>query len=189
MSKFFIHTSSFVDKSAKIMEGTKIWHFCNIMPDSTIGRNCVLGQNVFVGKNVVIGDNCKIQNNVSLYDGVECQNNVFVGPSVVFTNVINPRSFIERKDEFKKTILYEGTSIGANATIICGNSIGKYSLVGAGSVVNRDVNDFELVVGNPIRRIGWIDKTGLKLDFSNQNTVTSNGLKYQLDDNLVKIIK
>ena len=143
----------------------------------------------FVGKNVLIGDNCKIQNNVSLYDGVECQNNVFVGPSVVFTNVINPRSFIERKDEFKKTILYEGSSIGANATIICGNSIGKYSLVGAGSVVNGDVNDFELVVGNPIRRIGWIDKTGLKLDFSNQNTVTSNGLKYQLDDYKKNIVE
>jgi len=187
--KPFIHNTSHVEKLSQIGENTKIWHFCHVMSNAKIGDNCILGQNVFVGKNVLIGDNCKIQNNVSLYDGVECQNNVFVGPSVVFTNVINPRSFIERKDEFKKTILYEGSSIGANATIICGNSIGKYSLVGAGSVVNGDVNDFELVVGNPIRRIGWIDKTGLKLDFSNQNTVTSNGLKYQLDDNLVKIIK
>lgn len=189
MSKIFIHKSSFVDKSAEIMDGVKIWHFCNIMPNSSVGKNCVIGQNVFVGQNVIIGDNCKIQNNVSLYDGVECEDKVFIGPSVVFTNVINPRSFIERKDEFKKTIIQEGSSIGANATIICGNNIGKYSLVGAGSVVNKKVNDFELVVGNPIRRIGWVDINGLKLDFSNQNIVISNGIKYQLENNLVKVIK
>ena len=183
MSKPFIHASSFVDKSAKIMEGVKIWHFCNIMPDSTIGRNCVLGQNVFVGKNVLIGGNCKIQNNVSLYDGVVCQDDVFIGPSAVFTNVINPRSFIERKDEFKSTVIHKGSSIGANSTIICGNNIGQYALVGAGSVVNRDILDFEVVVGNPCRNIGWISIEGERIVFDSDGFAESNGKKYYLKNN------
>lgn len=189
MSKFFVHKTSFIDKSASIKNGTKIWHFCNIMSNSSIGENCILGQNVFVGQNVIIGDNTKIQNNVSLYDGLICEEEVFIGPSVVFTNVINPRSFIERKNEFKKTFLLKGCSIGANATIICGNKIGKYSLIGAGSVVNRDVKDFELVVGNPIRHIGWVDIEGNRLRFDNQDKISVKGRTYELNNNKVTLLK
>ncbi len=189
MSKFFVHKTSFIDKSASIKKGTKIWHFCNIMLNSSIGENCILGQNVFVGQNVIIGDNTKIQNNVSLYDGLICEEEVFIGPSVVFTNVINPRSFIERKNEFKKTFLLKGCSIGANATIICGNKIGKYSLIGAGSVVNRDVKDFELVVGNPIRHIGWVDIEGNRLRFDNQDKINVKGRTYELNNNKVTLLK
>ena len=187
MGKFFIHKSSFLDSSSKVGAGTKIWHFCNVLSNVIIGENCILGHNVFIGRNVFIGNNVKIQNNVSIYDGINCQDDVFIGPSVVFTNVINPRSFIERKDEFKKTELSVGCSIGANATIICGNNIGQYSLIGAGSVVNRDVKNFEVVVGNPIRHIGWIDVEGLKLDFKSSNEIISNGRKYILENNSVKI--
>jgi len=189
MSKFFVHKTSFIDKSASIKNGTKIWHFCNIMSNSSIGENCILGQNVFVGQNVIIGDNTKIQNNVSLYDGLICEEEVFIGPSVVFTNVINPRSFIERKNEFKKTFLLKGCSIGANATIICGNKIGKHSLIGAGSVVNRDVKDFELVVGNPIRHIGWVDIEGNRLRFDNQDKISVKGRTYELNNNKVTLLK
>lgn len=189
MSKFFIHKTSFIDKSALIKKGTKIWHFCNIMSNSSIGENCILGQNVFVGQNVIIGDNTKIQNNVSLYDGLICEEEVFIGPSVVFTNVINPRSFIERKNEFKKTFLLKGCSIGANATIICGNKIGKYSLIGAGSVVNRAVKDFELVVGNPIRHIGWVDIEGNRLRFNNEDKISVKGRTYELNNNKVTLLK
>ena len=189
MSKFFVHKTSFIDKSASIKNGTKIWHFCNIMSNSSIGENCILGQNVFVGQNVIIGDNTKIQNNVSLYDGLICEEEVFIGPSVVFTNVINPRSFIERKNEFKKTFLLKGCSIGANATIICGNKIGKHSLIGAGSVVNRDVKDFELVVGNPIRHIGWVDIEGNRLRFDNEDKISVKGRTYELNNNKVTLLK
>lgn len=189
MSKFFIHKTSFIDQSALIKKGTKIWHFCNIMSNSSIGENCILGQNVFVGQNVIIGDNTKIQNNVSLYDGLICEEEVFIGPSVVFTNVINPRSFIERKNEFKKTFLLKGCSIGANATIICGNKIGKYSLIGAGSVVNRAVKDFELVVGNPIRHIGWVDIEGNRLRFNNEDKISVKGRTYELNNNKVTLLK
>ena len=189
MSKFFVHKTSFIDKSASIKNGTKIWHFCNIMSNSSIGENCILGQNVFVGQNVIIGDNTKIQNNVSLYDGLICEEEVFIGPSVVFTNVINPRSFIERKNEFKKTFLLKGCSIGANATIICGNKIGKYSLIGAGSVVNRAVKDFELVVGNPIRHIGWVDIEGNRLRFDNEDKISVKGRTYELNNNKVTLLK
>lgn len=189
MSKFFVHKTSFIDKSASIKNGAKIWHFCNIMSNSSIGENCILGQNVFVGQNVIIGDNTKIQNNVSLYDGLICEEEVFIGPSVVFTNVINPRSFIERKNEFKKTFLLKGCSIGANATIICGNKIGKYSLIGAGSVVNRAVKDFELVVGNPIRHIGWVDIEGNRLRFDNEDKISVKGRTYELNNNKVTLLK
>lgn len=189
MSNFFVHKTSFIDKSASIKKGAKIWHFCNIMSNSSIGKNCILGQNVFVGQNVIIGDNTKIQNNVSLYDGLICEEEVFIGPSVVFTNVINPRSFIERKNEFKKTFLLKGCSIGANATIICGNKIGKYSLIGAGSVVNRAVKDFELVVGNPIRHIGWVDIEGNRLRFDNEDKISVKGKTYELNNNKVTLLK
>jgi UDP-2-acetamido-3-amino-2,3-dideoxy-glucuronate N-acetyltransferase len=150
------------------------------MENVEIGKDSILGQNCFIGRKVIVGDNCKIQNNISLYEGVIIKNKVFIGPSAVFTNVINPRSFIERKDEFMETIIEEGSTIGANATIICGNSIGKYSLIGAGSVVNRKVKDFEVVVGNPIRCIGWISEEGLKLDFSKADYVIVNKKKYIL---------
>jgi len=189
MSKFFVHKTSFIDQSALIKKGAKIWHFCNIMSNSSIGENCILGQNVFVGQNVIIGNNTKIQNNVSLYDGLICEEEVFIGPSVVFTNVINPRSFIERKNEFKKTFLLKGCSIGANATIICGNKIGKYSLIGAGSVVNRAVKDFELVVGNPIRHIGWVDIEGNRLRFDNEDKISVRGRTYELNNNNVTLLK
>lgn len=187
MSKFFKHKSSYIDPKAIVGEGTKIWHFCNVLGNVSIGKNCILGQNVFIGENVILGNNVKVQNNVSIYDGVHCKNDVFIGPSVVFTNVINPRSFVERKNEFKKTTLFEGSTVGANATVICGNSIGRYSLIGAGSIVNRDVKDFEVVVGNPIRHIGWVDINGSRLNFQSKKQILSNGKKYVLENNNIKI--
>jgi UDP-2-acetamido-3-amino-2,3-dideoxy-glucuronate N-acetyltransferase len=160
---FFVHESSFVDQPCRIGAGTKIWHFCHVMQDSHIGRNCSLGQNVLVSSHVKIGDGCKIQNNVSLYTGVELEDHVFCGPSMVFTNVVNPRSQVSRKDEYKRTLVRQGASIGANATIVCGVTIGRYAFVGAGAVVTRDVPDFALVVGNPARRSGWMCRCGVKL--------------------------
>ena len=179
----FIHPTSIVDDKSRIGSGVKIWHFSHIMKDVIIGNNTIIGQNSFIASNVKIGNNCKIQNNVSLYDGVVCQDDVFIGPSAVFTNVINPRSFIERKDEFKSTIIHKGSSIGANSTIICGNNIGQYALVGAGSVVNRDILDFEVVVGNPCRNIGWISIEGEKIVFDSSGFAISNGKKYCLKNN------
>jgi UDP-2-acetamido-3-amino-2,3-dideoxy-glucuronate N-acetyltransferase len=157
---FFIHESSYMDDGASIGEGTKVWHFSNIMKGAKIGSNCILGQNVFVASNVVIGDNVKIQNNVSLYDGVHIEDDAFIGPSVVFTNVINPRSFIERKSEFKKTLVCKGSSIGANSTIICGNNIGSYSIVGAAAVVTRDIIDHSVSYGSPAVARSWVCKCG-----------------------------
>ena len=162
---FFVHPSSAVDSGARIGTGTKIWHFCHIMPGAVIGGHCQLGQNVFVDNNVEIGHGVKIQNNVSLYNGVRVEDDVFLGPSMVFTNVTNPRSFVERKHEFKPTFLRIGCSIGANATIVCGVEIGAYALVGAGAVIIRDVPAYAMVAGNPARRIGWISQTGEKLLF------------------------
>jgi UDP-2-acetamido-3-amino-2,3-dideoxy-glucuronate N-acetyltransferase len=160
---YFIHESSYVDDGAIIGVGTKVWHFCHIMPGAKIGNNCSLGQNVNVGSRAVIGNGVKIQNNVSVYDDVVIEDDVFCGPSCVFTNVINPRAFVERKDEYKKTIIKKGVSIGANATIICGVTIGEYSMIGAGSVVTKDVPPYTLVVGNPARIVGNICKCGRKL--------------------------
>lgn len=157
---FFKHESSYVDDGAEIGEGTKIWHFCHIMSGAKIGSNCSLGQNVNVGGNAVIGNGVKIQNNVSIYDRVEIEDDVFCGPSMVFTNVINPRAFVERKTEYKKTVLKKGCSIGANATVVCGVTIGEYALVGAGSVVTKDVPPYSLVYGNPARVHGKVDKEG-----------------------------
>ena len=160
---YFLHESSYVDEPCVIGEGTRIWHFSHVMKGSVIGKNCNIGQNVVVSPGVRLGDGCKIQNNVSLYTGVELEDFVFCGPSMVFTNVVNPRSEIVRKDEYRRTLVRRGASIGANATIVCGITIGEYAFVGAGSVVTRDVPDFALVVGNPARRTGWMCRCGLKL--------------------------
>ncbi len=164
-SSFFIHPSTTIDEGAQIGKGTKIWHFSHIMSKAIIGENCTLGQNVFIADNVVLGNNVKVQNNVSIYTGVICEDEVFLGPSVVFTNVINPRSAVNRKTEFKKTIVRKGATIGANATIICGNEIGQYAFVGAGTVVTKNVASYALVVGNPAEQIGWMSEYGHRLDF------------------------
>ena len=160
MENYFIHESAIVDEGAQIGENTKVWHFSHIMKSAIVGENCIIGQNVFIASNVIIANDVKIQNNVSVYESVEIEANVFVGPSVVFTNVINPRSFIERKDEYKKTIVKNGASIGANATIVCGNSIGAFAMIGAGAVVTKNVLAFALVVGNPAKQIAWVCKCG-----------------------------
>lgn len=159
----FIHESSWVDEPCEIGEGTKIWHFCHVMRDAKLGRNCSLGQNVLVAKGVVIGSNVKIQNNVSLYEGVTLEDNVFCGPSMVFTNVINPRSEIVRKNEYRPTLVRRGATLGANCTIMCGHTIGTYAFVGAGAVVTKDVPAYALLLGNPARRVGWMCRCGVRL--------------------------
>lgn len=164
---YFVHKSSYIDEPCEIGRGTSIWHFSHVMKNSIIGENCNIGQNVVISPNVIIGNNVKIQNNVSVYTGIICEDDVFLGPSCVFTNVINPRSFIERKDEYKKTIIRKGASIGANATIVCGYNIGRYSFVGAGAVVTKNVPDYALVVGNPGRIVGYVCKCGNKLKQKN----------------------
>jgi UDP-2-acetamido-3-amino-2,3-dideoxy-glucuronate N-acetyltransferase len=166
---FFVHETSVVEEPCRIGTGTRIWHFSHIMPDTTIGDNCVIGQNVFIGQGVKVGNRVKIENNVSIFEGVTLEDDVFCGPSCVFTNVVNPRSFISRRHEFKPTLVKKGATIGANATIICGNSIGEYAFIGAGSVVTRDVPDYALVYGNPARVHGWVCQCGGKLDFGSDN--------------------
>ncbi len=161
---YFVHESSYLDPGARVGAGTKIWHFCHIMPGAVLGGGCSLGQNTFVGSNVVIGDNVKIQNNVSIYDNVILEDDVFCGPSMVFTNVINPRSHVSRKDEYANTLVQRGVSIGANATIVCGNTIGAYAFIGAGSVVTSDVPPYALVYGNPARQHGYVCQCGIKLE-------------------------
>ena len=189
MKKYFVHESSYIDEPCKIGEGTKIWHFSHIMKNSTIGKNCNIGQNVLVSSDVKLGNNVKVQNNVSIYTGVECEDDVFLGPSMVFTNVINPRSAINRRGTYIKTIVKKGSSIGANATIICGNNIGKSSFIGAGSVVTKDVPDYALVIGNPAKQVGWMSEYGQRLNFDNSNKFLCKNSKkyYRLIDN--KIIK
>ena len=159
----FVHESSYVDDGAEIGEGTKIWHFSHILPGSKIGRNCSIGQNVMIGPDVTVGDNCKVQNNVALYKGVELEQGVFCGPSCVFTNVMNPRAEIERKSEFRPTLVRKGATIGANSTIVCGTTLGEYCFIGAGAVVTRDVPAHALMVGSPARRIGWMSQAGERL--------------------------
>jgi UDP-2-acetamido-3-amino-2,3-dideoxy-glucuronate N-acetyltransferase len=183
--KFFVHESSYIDENCKIGENSKIWHFCHVLKNTVIGDNTTLGQNVVAGPNVKIGSNCKIQNNVSVYNGVEIEDGVFCGPSCVFTNVINPRAFIEKKDEFKKTFLKKGCSIGANATIVCGTTIGKYALVAAGAVVNKNVPDFALVAGVPAKQIGWVCRCGetLKTDSGTKVLCSSCSTKYLMTEN------
>ena len=168
---FFAHPTAVIDSPSVIGNETKIWHFSHIMANCTIGERCVIGQNVFIAEGVTIGNGVKIQNNVSVYKGVVCEDDVFIGPSVVFTNVINPRAFIERKDEFRPTIIKKGASIGANATILCGHTLGEYCLIGAGSVVTSDVEPYALMVGNPARQVGWVDKNGEKNKKSEKKVV------------------
>jgi UDP-2-acetamido-3-amino-2,3-dideoxy-glucuronate N-acetyltransferase len=165
MSDFFVHESSIIDQGAEIGSGTKIWHFCHVMPGAHIGQDCNIGQNVFIGANTQIGNRVKIQNNVSVYSGVMLEDDVFLGPSMVFTNVINPRSQVNRRDEFQATLVKRGATIGANATILCGITLGEYAFVGAGSVVTRDVPAYALVHGNPARLQGWMCQCGNKLGF------------------------
>ncbi|HWC55139.1 MAG TPA: acyltransferase [Chitinophagaceae bacterium] len=187
----FVHPSSFVDSGAQIGAGTKIWHFCHLMPTCKVGENCNIGQNVFIDNNTVIGNGVKIQNNVSVYNGVIIEDGAFLGPSMVFTNVINPRSFIERKTEFKKTLIGKGATIGANATIICGVEIGAYSLIGAGAVVTKNVPPFALMMGNPARHKGWVSEAGLTLHFNNDGIAVcpETGKKYKLKNEMVSIIE
>lgn len=179
---FFVHETSLVEEPCEIGEGTKIWHFCHVMPQVTIGKNCVIGQNVFIGNSVKIGNNVKIQNNVSVYEKVTLEDDVFCGPSCVFTNVVNPRSHVSRKHEFKPTQVKQGATIGANATIVCGNTIGRYAFVGAGAVVTRDIPDYALVYGNPAQIQGWVCKCGAKLKEKGQNARCPDcGKRYKLE--------
>jgi UDP-2-acetamido-3-amino-2,3-dideoxy-glucuronate N-acetyltransferase len=164
--RIFIHDTAVVDEGCRIGEGTKVWHFTHLMSGAVIGANCIIGQNVFIDNDVVVGKGVKIQNNVSVYKGVELEDDVFVGPSVVFTNVLNPRSFIERKHEFKATVVREGATLGANATILCGVEIGAYAFVGAGAVVTKIVKPFALVYGQPAQQYGWVSKMGYRLNFN-----------------------
>lgn len=184
--KYFVHESSYVDEPCIIGEGTKIWHFSHIMKDCIVGKNCNIGQNVVISPGVELGNNVKIQNNVSVYTGVKCEDDVFLGPSCVFTNVINPRSHVSRKDEYRQTILAKGCSIGANSTIVCGHNIGKYALVGAGSVVTKDVPDYALVMGNPARVKGYVCNCGLKLEFKDNQAVCKCGRKYIVENDCVR---
>jgi UDP-2-acetamido-3-amino-2,3-dideoxy-glucuronate N-acetyltransferase len=185
--EYFAHETAVIDAGCQIGKGTKIWHFSHVMPNCTIGERCNIGQNVVVSPDVVLGNNVKVQNNVSIYTGVICEDDVFLGPSMVFTNVINPRSAIIRKDEYKRTLVRKGASIGANATIVCGNDIGKYSMIGAGAVVTKDVPDFALLVGNPARQLGWVSIYGHRLSFNENNMATcpESGQRYELKNNQV----
>jgi UDP-2-acetamido-3-amino-2,3-dideoxy-glucuronate N-acetyltransferase len=181
---FFAHESAVLDPGCKIGVGTKIWHFSHIMPNCTIGENCNIGQNVVISPDVTLGNNVKIQNNVSIYTGVTCDDDVFLGPSMVFTNVINPRSAVNRKSEYMKTHVGKGASIGANATIVCGHDIGKFAFIGAGAVVTKHVPDFALVVGNPARQIGWMSEYGHRLHFDEEGKAQCAESKewYQMKD-------
>jgi UDP-2-acetamido-3-amino-2,3-dideoxy-glucuronate N-acetyltransferase len=186
--KYFSHPSAFIDEGCQIGEGTKIWHFSHIMAGCKIGDGCNIGQNVVVSPTVVLGNNVRVQNNVSIYEGVSCEDDVFLGPSMVFTNVINPRSAVSRKHEYMQTIVRKGVSIGANATIICGNEIGKYAFIGAGAVVTKPVLPYALVVGNPAKHIGWMSEFGHRLTFDENGEAicVESGEKYFKENLLVK---
>src|SRR5689334_1633102 len=166
--EFYVHPTAVLDEGCEIGKGTKIWHFSHIMPNCKIGENCNIGQNVVISPEVVLGKNVKVQNNVSIYTGVQCEDDVFLGPSMVFTNVINPRSAVNRKNQYAKTIVKRGASIGANATIVCGHDIGAFAFIGAGAVVTKNVPDYALVIGNPARQTGWMSEYGHKLKFDSQ---------------------
>jgi UDP-2-acetamido-3-amino-2,3-dideoxy-glucuronate N-acetyltransferase len=187
MPDFFAHESAVIDDGVEIGNGTRIWHFSHIMTGSKIGENCNLGQNVVVSPDVVLGNNVKVQNNVSIYTGVICEDDVFLGPSMVFTNVINPRSAVVRREEYMKTVVEKGATIGANATIVCGNLIGKFSFIGAGAVVIKEVLPYALVVGNPSKQIGWMSEYGHRLEFNDEGLATcpESGEKYILNNNKV----
>lgn len=186
---FFAHETAVIDEGCQIGAGTKIWHFSHIMPDCIIGEGCNIGQNVVISPEVVLGKNVKVQNNVSIYTGVICEDDVFLGPSMVFTNVINPRSAINRRGQYAKTVVRKGASIGANATIVCGNDIGTYAFIGAGAVVTKEVLPYALVVGNPAKQIGWISEYGHRLSFDEEGraTCSESGVEYELlNNNTVK---
>ncbi len=187
--EYVVHESAYVDDGVSIGKGTKIWHFSHILSGSVIGKNCSFGQNCVVGPKVNIGNGVKVQNNVSIYESVEIEDDVFLGPSMVFTNVINPRAFIVRREEFKKTLLKRGCSIGANATIVCGVTIGEYALIGSGAVVSKDVKPYALMVGVPARQIGWVSKAGntLKFDENGEAIDEFDGSRYQVKDNMLKV--
>ena len=187
MEKYFAHETAVIDQGCTIGEGTKIWHFSHIMKNATLGPGCNVGQNVVISPEVVLGKNVKVQNNVSIYTGVICEDDVFLGPSMVFTNVINPRSAVIRRDEYLKTQVGKGASIGANATIVCGNPIGKYAFIGAGAVVTKEVLPYALVVGNPAKQIGWISEFGHRLEFDENNKATcpESGENYRLINNSI----
>ena len=186
----FAHETAVIDEGCTIGEGTKIWHFSHIMPNCTIGERCNIGQNVVVSPEVILGNNVKVQNNVSIYTGVVCEDDVFLGPSMVFTNVMNPRSAVNRRDQYSKTIVKKGASIGANATIVCGNDIGEFAFIGAGSVVTKEVPAYALVVGNPARQIGWMSAFGHRLTFDEQGYAAcpESNEKYHLSDGKVQKI-
>ena len=188
MIQYYAHPTAIVDENCEIGSGTKIWHFSHIMPGCIIGKGCNLGQNVVVSPQVVMGNNVKVQNNVSIYTGVICEDDVFLGPSMVFTNVINPRSAIIRKDEYRKTIVRKGASIGANATVVCGNEIGQYAMIGAGAVITKEVPAYALVYGNPAHQHGWVSEYGHKLLFDSQGIAIcpESGERYSLVDNKVR---
>jgi UDP-2-acetamido-3-amino-2,3-dideoxy-glucuronate N-acetyltransferase len=184
---YFAHESAIIDEGCQIGNGTKIWHFSHVMSHCLIGENCNIGQNVVISPEVVLGKNVKVQNNVSLYTGVVCEDDVFLGPSMVFTNVINPRSAVNRKDQYMKTIVKKGASIGANATIVCGHNIGQYAFIGAGAVVTKEVPAYALVVGNPAKQIGWISKYGHRLDFNSEGIAVcpESQEKYKFENGIV----
>ncbi|MEY4861077.1 MAG: hypothetical protein RL059_776 [Bacteroidota bacterium] len=190
MENYFSHESAIIHPDASIGEGTKIWHFSHIMANCKIGQGCNIGQNVVVSPDVVLGDNVKVQNNVSIYSGVICEDDVFLGPSMVFTNVINPRSHVVRRGQYSKTIVRKGASIGANATIVCGHEIGEYAFIGAGAVVTKEVLPYALVLGNPARQVGWMSKFGHKLVFNSEGMAScpESGENYQLNENNLIII-
>ncbi|MEF9987019.1 MAG: DapH/DapD/GlmU-related protein [Bacteroidales bacterium] len=189
INNFFVHPTAVVDDNCKIGEGTKIWHFSHIMSGCTLGNGCNIGQNVVVSPDVVLGNNCKVQNNVSIYTGVTCDDDVFMGPSCVFTNVINPRSAVNRKSEYLRTHIGTGASIGANATIVCGHDIGEYAFIGAGAVVTKNVPPYALLVGNPARQMGWMSKFGHRLEFNAEGIAVcpESGERYQLKDGMVNV--
>lgn len=191
MTQFFAHPTAVIDEGCEIHDGAKIWHFSHIMSDCVIGVNCNIGQNVVISPGVVLGSNVKIQNNVSVYTGVVCEDDVFLGPSMVFTNVINPRSAVNRRGEYARTLVKKGASIGANATVVCGNVIGSFALIGAGAVITKDVANYALVVGNPAKQIGWVSEYGHKLNFDETGTAVcpESGEIYSLVENQVKRTK
>ena len=190
-NQYFAHETAVIDKPCDISSGTKIWHFSHIMKNTRLGENCNLGQNVMIASEVVLGNNVKVQNNVSIYTGVSCEDDVFIGPSVVFTNIINPRSAINRRNEYVKTRIGKGASIGANATIVCGNNIGAYALVGAGAVITKEILPYALVVGNPAKQIGWVSKYGHRLEFNSDHVAICKESKqeYNLKNNSVVKVK
>ena len=185
--KPFIHETAVIDEPCSIGVGSKIWHFSHIMKDSVLGKDCNLGQNVVISPRVTLGNNVKVQNNVSIYTGVICEDDVFLGPSMVFTNIVNPRSAVVRKDKYVKTLVQKGASIGANATVVCGNTIGYFAMVGAGAVITKDVSNYALVVGNPAKQIGWVSEYGHRLEFdeSGKATCEESGQEYLLENDEV----